>query len=48
MEGILFFFTLGKNPIKEYDKKFKKKTDAEKIAQDWRNVGNDIRVAYEK
>ncbi len=48
MEGVLFFFTLGKNPIKEYDKKFRKKTDAERIAQDWRNVGNDIRTAYEK
>lgn len=48
MEGVLFFFALGKNPIKVYDKKFRDETDAERIAQDWRNVGNVIRTAYEK
>lgn len=48
MEGIMFFFALGKNPIKEYERKCRQRNDAENIAQDWRNVGNDIRTAYER
>lgn len=48
IEGILFFFTFGKNPIREYDRKRRSKSDLENISRDWNMVGNDIRIAYEK
>ena len=47
LDGILYFFSLGENPIEKYRKRHQK-TDAENMAQDWRNVGDDIRTAYEK
>ena len=46
LDGILFFFSMGKNPIKEYAEKYRTNSDAENIAKDWQNVGNDIRAAY--
>ena len=48
LKGIRFFFALGENPIKEYDRKYRRRSDADNIAHDWYNVGNDIRNAYEK
>ncbi len=46
--GILFFLTLEENPIRQYAEEMKLKSDADRIAEDWIHVGNDIRVAYEK
>lgn len=48
IQGVLYFFALGDNPVKKYEEAFKAKGDAEKMQQDWNNVGNDIRQAYEK
>ena len=48
LKGIRFSLSLGENPIEEYARKYRSKSDAENIAQDWRNVGNDIRTAYGK
>lgn len=48
LKGFRFFFALGENPIKEYDRKYRGRNDADNIANDWQNVGNDIRNAYEK
>ena len=47
LDGILYFFFLGKNPIEKYHE-CHQKTDAENMAQDWRNVGDDIRAAMGK
>lgn len=48
MEGIMYFFSLGKNPIAEYDRQRRQRSDADNIAQDWLNIGNDLRTAYGK
>lgn len=48
LKGILFFFSLENNPIKEYFHNQKKRSDADRIYLDWYNVGNDIRNAYGK
>ncbi len=48
LDGILFFFSLGSNPLKKYKDERDKTNDADNIARDWQNVGNDIRNAYEK
>lgn len=43
--GILFFFRLKENPIRQYAEEMKLKSDADRIAEDWIHVGNDIRTA---
>lgn len=48
IQGILYFLSCGENPVKKYEREFKSKGDAERISEDWKNVGNDIRNAYEK
>ena len=44
----MYFFSLGKNPIAEYDRQRRQRSDADNIAQDWLNIGNDLRTAYGK
>ena len=46
--GFLSFFLLDGNPIRKYAKRQKKISDAERIYEDWCNIGNDIRSAYGK
>ena len=48
LNGILFFFSLEKNPIAVLKKQMSSKSDIDNIASDWRCVGNDIRKAYER
>lgn len=48
IKGFLSFFSIDKNPIRIYEKEFKKRSDKDNMAQDWINVGNDIKRAYEK
>ncbi len=48
LKGILYFFSLNENPIEEYNRRRKGKSDLERMRSDWYNVGNDIRRAYEK
>ena len=48
IKGFLSFFSIEQNPIKAYEKEFKRRNDKENMAQDWENVGNDIKHAYEK
>lgn len=48
MRGFLYFFLLEDNPIKKYARMQRKMSDQDKICNDWYNVGNDIRNAYEK
>lgn len=48
LDSILHFFSLGGNPIEKCKKERQKRTDMDNIAQDWYNVGNDIRSAYER
>lgn len=48
IHGVLYFFALGDNPVAKFQKTYKSKGDAERINQDWVNVGNDIRRAYDK
>lgn len=48
LSGILYFFSIGSNPIKEYRRYMSVRNDADRMADDWRNVGNDIRKAYEE
>ncbi len=48
IKGFLYFFSLDNNPVIEYSNKLKKKSDADRMREDWYNVGNDIRSAYEK
>lgn len=43
INGILFFFSLEENPIFQYMEEMKKKSDADRIAEDWINVGNDLK-----
>ena len=43
----MYFFSVGENPIEKYNKIRRMKTDSDNIAQDWYNIGNDIRRAYE-
>lgn len=43
LKGILFFFSLEENPISQYMEEMKKKSDADRIAEDWINVGNDLK-----
>jgi hypothetical protein len=53
LDGILYVFSLGAFPILT-DRSLQKKDkrgqirDLEKLSNDWRNVGNDIAVSYEK
>ncbi len=47
-KGILFFFRLEENPIRQYAEEMKLKSDADRIAEDRIHVGNDIRMAYGK
>lgn len=47
LKGILYFLSMYKNPIKEYERFRKESSDADRIAGDWINVGNDISNAYE-
>ena len=47
LKGLLYFFSLNRNPIKEYERLRKASSDADRMAGDWVNVGNDIRNAYE-
>ena len=46
--SVLHFFSLESNPIERCCKQRQAKTDLENMTQDWYNVGNDIRRAYEK
>lgn len=48
LSGVLYFFNLGENPIKEHLRRMSSRGDAERMAGDWQKVGNDIRRAYEK
>lgn len=48
LDSILHFFSLGGNPIEKYRMERQKRTDTDNMTQDWYNVGNDIRSAYEK
>ena len=48
MKSLLDFFSLESNPIERCRKQRQAKTDLENMTQDWYNVGNDIRRAYEK
>lgn len=45
IKGILFFFSLEENPIFQYMEEMKKKSDADRIAEDWIKVGNDLKKA---
>lgn len=47
IESVMYFFSVGENPIEKYNKIRRMKTDSDNIAQDWYNIGNDIRRAYE-
>ena len=47
IDSVLYFFSSGENPIEKYQKMRRQKSDSENMAQDWINVGNDIRRAYE-
>ena len=42
LKGILYFFSLNENPIVEYNRRRKGKSDLERMRSDWYNVGNDI------
>ena len=48
MDSVLHFFSLEAHPIEKCRKQRQQKTDLENMTQDWYNVGNDIRRAYEK
>lgn len=48
LDGILFMFSIGENPIEKYRKEKKSVSDMDNMTKDWCNVGNDIRNAYEK
>ena len=48
IDSVLHFFSLEANPIEKCRKQRQQKTDLENMTQDWYNVGNDIRRAYEK
>lgn len=48
IDSVLHFFSLESNPIERCRKQRQTKTDLENMTQDWYNVGNDIRRAYEK
>ena len=45
LKGILYFLSMYKNPIKEYERFRKESSDADRMAGDGVNVGNDIRNA---
>lgn len=47
LNGILFFIGMKNNPIEEYLKNNSRISDADKIRNDWYNVGNDIKKAYD-
>ncbi len=47
-EGLLYFFGLAHNPIKTAGSARTRRSDADAMRQDWENVGNDIRMAYER
>lgn len=47
IDSVLHFFSLESNPIERCRKQRQAKTDLENMTQDWYNVGNDIRRAYE-
>lgn len=47
-EGLLYSFGLAHNPIKTAGSARTRRNDADAIRQDWGNVGNDIRMAYER
>ena len=46
--SFLFVFGLSDNPLYALKYKFKKENDMENIKNDWINVGNSIRKAYEQ
>ena len=48
LDGVLSFFGICGNPIANYSKSLKGCTDYDKISNDWVNVGNDIKNAYER
>ena len=48
LDSVMYFFSLAENPIEKCRKQRQERTDTENMAQDWYNVGNDIRRAYEK
>lgn len=48
LDGVLSFFGICDNPIAKYRKSLKGRTDYDKISNDWANVGNDIKNAYER
>jgi hypothetical protein len=48
IRGILYFFGLDKNPVQRILDEYKAKTDADRLAEDWRKVGEDIRKVYGK
>ena len=48
IDGVLFFFSGGENPIEKHLRKRQNTTDLDNMKKDWYNVGNDIRRAYEK
>jgi hypothetical protein len=47
IKGILYFFGLEKNPAESFLEETRKKTDAERMAEDWQKIGNDIRKIYD-
>ncbi len=48
LDSVLYFFSLGENPIEKCRKNRQRSSDTDAMTQDWYNVGNDIRRAYEK
>lgn len=48
LDSIFYFFSLGSNPIEKQVKMRRERSDTDSMAQDWYNVGNDIKTAYEK
>ena len=45
--GFLYFFGLADNPAENIKSKIFSKSDSERLLDDWRKIGNDIRKSYE-
>jgi hypothetical protein len=45
--GMFFCFGVEKNPLNAYKNSLSQKSDAENLANDWKNVGLDIQHAFE-
>jgi hypothetical protein len=48
IRGLLYFFGLEKNPIRHILDEYRAKSDADRLAEDWYKVGDDIRKIYDK